>query len=139
MRTTFEQMLDRFGQLFDVVLLDTPARPVVRLPGHGGPGRAPAVLVSRRNHTAPVRLASTMRCLTDTGGGCSAASPTLLRPRWHRPGWHQIIASSRRLVIQRQQPHRQHHARSQVRPAMRRRHNVGPAKMPNSIISSSVR
>jgi len=67
MRKTFEQMLDRFVQLFDVVLLDTPA--ATRSSDYQiiAARAGTAVLVSRRNYTRLSGLASTMRCLTDTG------------------------------------------------------------------------
>jgi protein-tyrosine kinase len=66
-RTIFEQMLDRFVQLFDVVLLDTPAATRSADFQIIAARAGTAVLVSRRNHTRISGLASTMRCLTDTG------------------------------------------------------------------------
>jgi receptor protein-tyrosine kinase len=63
----FETVLERFAQLFSLVVLDTPAATTCADAQIIAARAGSAVLLSRRNRTRVSGLVDTMRCLTDSG------------------------------------------------------------------------
>jgi receptor protein-tyrosine kinase len=63
----FETVLERFAQLFSLVVLDTPAATQCADAQVIAARAGSAVLLSRRNHTRVSGLRDTMRCLTNSG------------------------------------------------------------------------
>jgi receptor protein-tyrosine kinase len=67
LRPLFDSALDRFAQLFGVVIFDTPAATVSADAQIIAARAGAALLLSRRNRTRASRLIQTMRSLSDTG------------------------------------------------------------------------
>jgi protein-tyrosine kinase len=67
MRPIFETVLDRFAQVFSVVVFDTSAATETADSQIVSARAGAAVLLSRRNHTRVSGLTSTMRSLVETG------------------------------------------------------------------------
>jgi receptor protein-tyrosine kinase len=67
LQSLFETVLERFAQLFSVVVLDTPPAMSCADAQIVAARAGSAVLLSRRNRTRVSGLRDTMRCLTDSG------------------------------------------------------------------------
>jgi protein-tyrosine kinase len=67
LRPMFESVLERFAQLFNVIVLDTPAATMSSDAQIISARAGAALLLSRRNRTRVSGLMETMQCLVDTG------------------------------------------------------------------------
>jgi receptor protein-tyrosine kinase len=67
LRPIFETVLDRFAQVFSIVVLDTPSASDSADSQIVAARAGAALLLSRRNRTRVANLAATMRSLVETG------------------------------------------------------------------------